>query len=472
MTHGQPTNGFIKSLRKLARWAGENFHAAVALSIFLPLLCYIIYLTSWHLHDYWKQDTFKLLLDSLGLPAAATFIIVIYTAFMAERINRSLIETQTIAAGPASDFSSLFKRHLMMFLDGTSDELRKVDLVLSTPAFGLHPLGAEKCEEFIDALSHVDCPADIVLYSPDAHFHHFINTLLWQEYGVSNGLKRTNLSELAFYTDQFFIVVSNNSKHGWHVWPTNKSDLRLFHFEMASSSRLYLVLSDDVGISSDLREFRGRSMPLPHVLREAVVGEEDSLFMKYRHCPILGHKGDDTALSNDKRGVNEFGLLLADYLLGRTSQVVFTYETFQNEITNLLAKQEISGANQISSLTNVVFAYLDYLRDIVGGKAMNAKGTVHTPAMTISDAETNRIKALIDLRPAGTVITSGDYVTMLNKLCKIVPEISGELWLQKDPINRSTEGMESQQLIALLYLIARSGMGQSEFVSNRVSKSP
>lgn len=456
---------FCKTILRRCR---ESPFAAITLFTSGPLFIYACILSKQHFYDYFAQDRFKLLLDVLGLPAAATIGIVIYTAVMAERINHSLIETQTIAAGPASDFSGLFERHLMEFLadKGTKYALRKVDLVLSTPAFGLHPLGAVKCQEFITALDNIECPANIILYSPDAHFSHFINTLLWQQH--NDAKPRADLSELAYYTASFFNTLGKKVLRNWRVWPTNKNNIRLFHFETSRYSRLFLVLSDDISISSDLTKFSGRSMPLPYVLREAVVGEEDSLFMKYQCCPVKDKSGPETALSQGSTIGDEFGLLLADYLLGRTSQVVFTYQTFLNEIANLLAKQKIAETDRIAHLTTLVFAYLQYMERIaVQRLAINRNGNLLTPAMSISPDEENRIKKLVSIIPASKEIKINDYVRMRNTLCEIVPGVTGEPWLNVSPINQSEGKLHHTQLIALLYLIARSGMGKSEYVSNR-----
>jgi hypothetical protein len=456
---------------RIVRRLKRNYAEIITILLFVPIFIISIYLVGEHIRDYGKQELFKLLLDCLGLLTGTTVFIVIYTAIRAEKINRSLLETQTVAAKAVTGFKQLFDQHLIKhFHDnsrGKDNELEKIDLILSTPAFGLHPLGPDRCNELIEILRETQCEVDIVLFTPDAHFPHFLNTLLWEN---GEGSNRANCWQLAYFTKTFMEIMQNKTtNYGWHIWPSNSSDKRMFHFQTIKHSHLYLVLSDDVTLSNDLKEFKGRSLPLPSILREAIVGGKQSIFEKYKVCPSSGKTGDDAALSNLEN--DEFGSLLADYLLGRTSQIVQSLQTFRNEILHTMKNQKVKSEVTVQWLNRVIRNYLIYLHEIgIKNRTKNrASGWVSIP-IGLTEGEQLRIKSLTTNL---TLIKDGKNITY-EDFTKIFENINSqkrfmELEQEKILITKENSLREAtiEQLILILYLIARSGMGESQFIKER-----
>lgn len=461
-------------LRRIIRWARTSWLEILTLLISIPLLIWVSILAYTHLVDHWYGDSFKLFLDTLGILAGATVFLVIYTAIRAERINRSLIETQTVSAKAVTGFRQLFERHLLKHFNDSirgDDELEEVDLILSTPAFGLHPLSGKRCNEFIQALQKTTCGVDIILFTPDAHFQHFFNTLVWEE---KRDTQRTSLWELAYYTSQFIHVVKDGTTNkGWYVWPSNNSDKRIFHFQTTRQSHLYLVLSDDVSISTDLKEFRGRSLPLPSILREAVVGGKYSIFDKYKSCPFTTRFDADAALSTKQE--DEFGLLLADYLLARTSQIILSYPTFKSELIGA-ARRQGNNREKISPWLNaLVRRYLEYLKRIgIDNKTKDPiTGGTYDIAISITGDERRRIELLSSQLKhfvnESNRLTNSNVKSILTELQPIIDTSE----LQKDALSGITDENNeatAELLMILVYSIARSGMERSEYMRHRIQE--
>ena len=141
--------------RKFGRWMRNSIPELLTLTVSIPLLCIAFWLAIDHLIGYYQRDSFTLFSETLGVVSVATVFIAIYTAIRAERINRSLVETQTVSSRAVTGFRQLFERHLLKhFYDGVEgvEKIERVDLILSTPAFGLHPLNGDQCNKFIEVL--------------------------------------------------------------------------------------------------------------------------------------------------------------------------------------------------------------------------------------------------------------------------------------------------------------------------------
>lgn len=462
--------GILKTwLRDPKRHALEITTIPITVVIFL----FVLYLAIVHIWEYRHGETFKLMLDVGGLFGGSIVLIAIYTAIRAERINQRLIETQMVSGDVVTGFPEVFERHLMRYFinhETGSDNLEKVELVLSTPAFGLNPLGPVQSLRLVNSLRLFTQKLEVVLFTPDAHYSHFMNTLLWQQRSDTHA---ATLWELAFCADSFIEALKQGTgSKGWHIWPTNNSDKRVLHFQTATDSRLYLVLSDEVKMQSDLKQFSGRSLPLPSILREPVVGGDMSIFGKYKVCPITGKMGTDAALTTT--GVDEFSLLLTDYLLCRTSQIVQTFTTFSSDIHQTLIKLPLGDENPINYILKTTQLLLQYFNDVGLNKKTNyPTGSESIIGVHLESDEESRIKTLVGLRTMiaemanMTISTFQKLFSELEKLTNEAIKIDRVKGLQETDC---TKQITIDHAILILYLIIRSGMEKSEYVKRQQKK--
>jgi hypothetical protein len=463
--------GALNRRKRLWFWLKRNFFLTIVLAISAPallsgLVFSIIYIIYYHGQLSLSAEAYRFYLNVTALLSGGSFLLVIYTFAMAERINRRLIETQWVASEAVSDFRTLFDRHLLRFLE-SKKKLRRIKLVLSTPAFGLHPLGLVECRSFILALDATDCPASIVVYSTNAHFAHLLNTLLWED---ASDKKRPDLMTLAHLLLEFTKAVRRGYElHEWCVWPTNSGNERLFSFETSTESRVFLVLTNPVSVSADLASFTGRSLPLPSVLREPVVGEDDSLFSLYQVCPYSGATGAKAALNMAK--ADEFGLLLGDYIVGRTSEVVQSYLTFKSHVDRVMATRGIAPGDRAKFLLDRTKSYLKYLQQIVvDGAVIDAEsGQRENIALVQKTAESDRLRKLVVL--GGELETLGVIpAAAYEGLKRLVPDLEGIVGQDPEMVGDvGGLGTDMAELHArkLLYAILRWGMGRSQFANHR-----
>jgi len=244
----------------------------------------------------------------------------------------------------------------------------------------------------------------------------------------------------------------------------------MFHFETTRNSYLYLVLSDSVSISSDIKVFQGRSLPLPSILREAIVGGKNSIFETYKVCPFSDRTDAQAALSTQE---DEFALLLADYLLGRTSEIVMSYPTFRGELLRGARNQGVVEEKIGDWLYGILTRYLIYLKEIgINNRTRDASEGVYTIPISVTGDELDRITQLtkvLDLIEQGSpTLTFGDYSKIMAEFQSDASSDKFGTALSPSNLNVDKGGpITSDQLIDLVYCVARSGMGKSQFMLAR-----
>jgi hypothetical protein len=294
------------------------------------------------------------------------FIIGIYAAMEAARAESKakesldrLKETALIVGEAKNDFVAVFENFLLQPLQMARTKQVKAYLLLSTPAYGLPVLGSGRFENLMGALQGVCQGSEIefIFFSPDAHIHHWVNTLLWSPSHSSND------QNFAVQYGEGIITMLNfleNSPFHWRLWITNEATIRLFAFEFmngAEPPQVYLMLSDRVTIPVDQWEsggkgFKGRGFPILLPLAGDIIGQASSYFEQLKRCPYTLRQGEDACLRTTKRGdmvdmveVEEKTRILLkhlcyDYVLGRTEQHIYDLDCFRYEMDRYIEEQK------------------------------------------------------------------------------------------------------------------------------------
>src|SRR5205085_11932207 len=183
-------------------------------------------------------------------------------------------------------------------------------------AYGCHVLGIDEHLKFRELLGALQCDKQVILFSPDAHYFHIANTLLWHplkqsnEYSADAGDLRdgptpdVNPIELEKCVTATMDLLKNqvlqteeNAQHRWAgehrrvevgVWTTNTTEVRLTAFRFQRETLAFLLLTDQVTLTSDLSRFRGRTMSLPMSIHRQVIGDPGdpaSFFEQLKTCP-------------------------------------------------------------------------------------------------------------------------------------------------------------------------------------------
>ena len=167
-----------------------------ALRIWIILLLGAIFLVFLAIHatrltelaEIKNKEAWGLALGFLGLLVG---FIAAFMATSAERQARDnldkLEDTALIVGDCTCDFEKLYSDFLLKPLSDAETRQVRARLLLSTPAFGYPVLGAKRTAAFRSTLDHLKkgSTVELILFSPDAHFFHWANTLL----GLTTAMK-------------------------------------------------------------------------------------------------------------------------------------------------------------------------------------------------------------------------------------------------------------------------------------------
>lgn len=416
-----------------------------------------------------------------GLQVAAivaTFAGVFYSLFAFREASRAdektaqLIqrheETQLIIAESPKTYDRVFELHVTQPYEAP-EKLRNVEFLISTPAYGYHVLGRDAVESFRRILADPKLPKELVLFSPDSHYFHVANTLLWNEYECLLTAKerwrvQIDAKSLADHIEDILHLLATQVERGTaggplvRIWVTPRAQLRMSAFRYSrATDRAYLILVDDVDLVSDLRSFTGRAISLPSALHRQVIGdsphsEGDSFFDSFKKCPYTEREGAAAALLHD-----DLAHLEADYLLLRTKDVIFDLFTFDQQIRRVAAKCDGgNGSNatfeQWCARTAVTTA--DYFRHVLA----RAMAVEHRPTTTIQAHRLGIIEHAV----------SQSNTTAENALRSLASDLKNSLThddvIFRDELNKylnQTPTPSAGPMVALLYFILSSGFGQS-----------
>ena len=307
-----------------------------------------------------------------------------------------LEENQIIATETLENFKTIFDQHLIDRLKITQTYNKaKVSLLLSTPIFGYHPLGGSEFERFIKTLfSHPEKnEIEIILSTPDHHYFHWLNTLIWQPIN-GNKNERATIAQYGTLLLETLHIFRQN-KDILTVWAGNDGILRLFAFhgqtikpkEYNLFDNVFLVLTDKVTLASDLQHFQGRSFPVVKDQHRLIVGTETSYFDQFKLCSYSLDKNHPVVIGSTN-AKDELGVLFSDYFLGRTSGMLMKLSSFEYQFNNLLEQQSKSKTEQKDLKKRILLGVINYWQKVIP----NFKQQLF---QSLNDEENKRISFLI-----------------------------------------------------------------------------
>jgi len=308
---------------------------------------------------------FALLIELFGLLTGA---LAAYMAAKAElkasKTLRELEEASLIVKEISDNFSKIFQQHLLAPLEDLG-QISRAWLLLSTPAYGFPVLGnSPEFKKLVDRFGKLcaNGKLELIVFSPDAHFYHLANVLLWWRAVPFDKDESSLHSPLLFASsikqmlDYIKPGLEFGSPHDWKVrlWTTNETTIRIFAFKYTSGyialpMRMYVSFSDRVTLSSPQWEigageerksksgFRGRGLPMlqaahGHLVSDTDV-EADSYFDQVKRCQYKMTTGLKARVQKW-----EISALTTDYLLLRTHQKLFDFRCFRDEVDLMLTE--------------------------------------------------------------------------------------------------------------------------------------
>jgi hypothetical protein len=336
----------------------------------------------------------SLAVDALSAVGFAFAWIGAWRAHSADRRTKELLdkleETNTIVRKSPRVYEEVFDHHALRLLNRASaleSEARTsshINLLLSTPAYGYHVLGMKAHQEFQKALRAAECNMYVFLFSPDAHYFHFANTLLWGPLTASSPRRPESLqitpNELLDCIRDTIDILSERVR--WYektllmpdasvpavsVWIRNEAAFRLTSFESTAESakgpEAYVVLTDPVNLTSDLRRFTGRLLAIPNSLFRLIVGfhnDPESFIESLKHCPYSSLSGNNARLFS-----SELETLKYDYFFLRTEHVLFDTSSFEIQCRRAIAiacQDSLPDERLTMGLTSILPELVSYFR--------------------------------------------------------------------------------------------------------------
>jgi hypothetical protein len=409
-----------------------------------------------------------------GLVAAAMAIMAhLYAmigAYEARMARREISKTQaelvemSLLLEDVSSYAQAFEGHVIRYTKQTEEitkslgTLRGMRFLISTPVYGYHVLGEAYRDAFYECLSRTTpVPTELILFSPDSHYSHFANTLLWQALPAPRAVacKRASgmvlAQELSRLLTYIWATDADRPLHDQHrrflVWATTGSNIRFSYFDFSKNPRAILMLTDDVRLSSDLLQFSGRFLPINRMLHSSLVRGPGSFFEQFKDCPYSGGRGIEAAVKP-----SEITRLIGDYLWLRTRGFVLPYTVFQSEIKDLTALQP----PPVHVVQIGINAFLDYFAFL---ESRSDELHVH-----LSVEQHRRLTALRNIQLAQlTTITAGDFEKQLTPILAFITEAVGPFPTPVLDLIRTADEEERKRLY--LFLLASSGFGTSTFAT-------
>jgi hypothetical protein len=157
------------------------------------------------------------------------------------------------------------------------------------------------------------------------------------------------------------------------VWIRNEAAFRLTSFEStaepAKGPEAYVVLTDPVNLTSDLRRFTGRLLAIPNSLFRPIVGfhnDPESFIESFKHCPYSSLSGRNARLLPE-----ELETLLYDYIFLRTEQFLFDVSSFEIQCRRAIAiacQDSLSDERLKTGVTSILHELVSYFRTLTENK--------------------------------------------------------------------------------------------------------
>lgn len=359
-------------------------------------------------------------------------------------------------------YKEAFDHHITSLLNAATrgemyGSLRQIRFLISTPVYGYHVLGPSYLTAFRDALEHArDADRlEVIMFSPDRHYDHVLNTLLWQDVPM-NSVDRDSRGRLpdrrAKATDLALEICNvlhelrmQVDRRKAHVWASHAGNVRLAHYDFDRDPQGFLILSDRVSPSTDLLQFEIRVLPLHRNLMEETVTAETSFFAQYKTCPY-SHAHGEAAEIDDQR---LFAALAGDYVWLRTKWPLYARPGFKHEVVTFLAAQSITFPSPEAAgvLTQIVLNVGEYLAALL------------EPGLGVA-ADPLQSQVLADLKPALQILKTDGADVLLTQCDTSLPPSSVA---RADPEPSNT----SELLLSLLFDLVSSGFERSHVAALR-----
>jgi hypothetical protein len=454
--------------------------------------CHSIYHV-WH-HTY-EIDDYLALLAALGI------VVAIYAAYKADQafikseetfikseetfnkseqtfqksrqIEQTLLEIGLLTSEAKGEFKLIFKDQLIHNLQKLKNKQGEVYLAISTPAYGYGVLGQEGYAELydaIDGLNGQECSIQIILFSPDAHFHYWSNLLLWSI------TKPDPLSFVLAYARNTVDTMTKLKDKQSQIWLMKETTVRFFAFSYHSEvigqkvEKVFFSLVDRFSIydSQFADGFGATSLPVIATQTHDYIEKKNSFFERLKQCPYSTNQfpaldfSDYSNLSQEERNekVDKLGYLVNDYLLGRTHAHHLTpyryfeklFERFVNNYRDYVRKDDIT-IPEIQIVENALILICDYFGTTI--ESLHLHGIVTGTQLAYLQI------VLVEAKKYSTKVSSD----ILNKVLTNYVASPNDVILQEKLIqylNGLNENVD--KLKYLLYRLVTSGFEQSEYV--------
>ena len=323
-----------------------------------------------------------LAVDALGIAGTLFAWLGAWRAASADSRTKELLdrleETNTIVRKSPRAYQEVFDQHILSLLnragalESKARSSSHISLMLSTPAYGYHVLGLKAHQDFQNALRDVKCNLNVFLFTPDAHFSHVANTLLWNPLTKPHspapieitpnellGCMRDTLDWLYLQVDW---CEKNTESPRVSVWIRDDAAFRLTSLEASESAtgpEAYIVLTDPVTLSTDLRRFTGRLLAVPNSLFRTLVGshnDPESFIETAKHCPYSSLTGKEARLIT-----SELEALKYDYIFLRTEHILFDVSSFETQCRRAIyAASGDPNADVGRGLDSILRGVVDY----------------------------------------------------------------------------------------------------------------
>lgn len=449
---------------------------ALASLVFVSLFA----LLPWFLWDSWPR--LGAVSSTLGIIASAVAVVSVAFSFLSayratqaritsERVVEDLVHMGLLVDRVGS-YEEAFEHHVTRHMHQSTERLQThgdlyaVRFLISTPVYGYHVLGDKHSRTFRNSLRSLDVPLELILYSPDYHVPHVLNTLFWQHLPVrsdelqpgSHPRTRSRAEVLANEISDILVNLRQDCEEdGAQVWATYSGHLRISFFDFARGPQTFVLLSDRVTLWNDLLQFNVRFMPLARQLINQIVRDRNSYYEQQKVCPYSGWSGEAASLQEE----DEFVTYQSDLLWMRTHHRPLSYRGFLIELNPYIANLEAvvgSGFEVEDELRRVatdVVSYFQFLRRKSGVRDVPSQLQV-----------LNLIESL-DLDEFGEVPPDevADFLAPLQS--RFLPYM-GE---PSDTVFRTiAEREEMGRWSLLLYVLSASGNELSEFGRMREAK--
>lgn len=258
----------------------------------------------------------------------------------ADEIRKELTITSVLAGLVEDDYSKVFNKHIedpIMRLTEGGLRVESAKLLLSTPSYGNPPLKEFYLSEFIGKILG---EIEIIFFSPDAHYIHWANSLLWQPLASGDDFKLKAFCERADKTCTALEGLQDTRKKV-RIWITAATPIRMTYFEARGNAPEddkvlgFLVLADAIELGNNLEDFCARSFQVHRSWFKSLFGNDgrSGFFDGFKTCPYS--RGARVQKELTRAEVEHYR---TDLAFGRTNQLQFMPSQLHQIIVDIEAK--------------------------------------------------------------------------------------------------------------------------------------